>query len=603
MQYHPFQLSRFMQYHPFQLSRFMQYHPFQLSRFMQYHPFQLSSSMQYHPFQLISSMQYRPFQLSSSMQYHPFQLSRSMQYHPFQLSSSMQYHPFQLSRSMQYLPFQLSSSMQYHPFQLSRFMQYHPFQLSSFMQYHPFQLISSMQYHPFQLSSSMQYHPFQLISSMQYHPFQLSSSMQYHPFQLISSMQYHPFQLSSSMQYHPFQLSRSYVQKDRRERDILFSEVTAHVRMPGHASANSTEWVVDYSSIESKFSLRTPELPDDDTCYLVPGQPETIAQCKFNQTIKTFVVIHGWTVTGLFESWIPKLVSALYEREPHSNVIVVDWLHRAQQHYPTSAAYTELVGQDVAKFSQINYPLEMFHLLGYSLGAHVAGIAGSLTNNKVNRITGLDPAGPSFEYAEEQRRLSPDDANFVDVLHTYTRGSPDRSIGIQKPVGHVDIYPKTVYLFFVCDMFIDLRTLAKVVVAKWLSPLCVFSLLFVDMDQIVKCSHERSIHLFIDSLLNEEKPSMAYRCNTKEAFDKGLCLSCRKNRCNTLGYDVNKVRNKRSARMYLKTREVMPYKVFHFQIKVHFFNRINISFTDQPILLSLYGTHNEVQDIALSLAK
>lgn len=55
-------------------------------------------------------------------------------------------------------------------------------------------------------------------------------------------------------------------------------------------------------------------------------------------------------VTGMFESWVPKLVSALYEREPSSNVIVVDWLTRANQHYPTSAAYTKLVGRDVAKF-------------------------------------------------------------------------------------------------------------------------------------------------------------------------------------------------------------------------------------------------------------
>lgn len=54
---------------------------------------------------------------------------------------------------------------------------------------------------------------------------------------------------------------------------------------------------------------------------------------------------------------------------------------------------------------------------------------------------GLDPAGPNFEYAEAPSRLSPDDADFVDVLHTFTRGSPGRSIGIQKPVGHVDIYP------------------------------------------------------------------------------------------------------------------------------------------------------------------
>lgn len=37
---------------------------------------------------------------------------------------------------------------------------------------------------------------------------------------------------------------------------------------------------------------------------------------------------------------------------------------------------------------QFNYPLNNVHLLGYSLGAHAAGIAGSLTKKKVNRITG-----------------------------------------------------------------------------------------------------------------------------------------------------------------------------------------------------------------------
>ena len=52
----------------------------------------------------------------------------------------------------------------------------------------------------------------------------------------------------------------------------------------------------------------------------------------------------------MYESWVPKLVAALYKREPDSNVIVVDWLSRAQQHYPVSAGYTKLVGQDVAKF-------------------------------------------------------------------------------------------------------------------------------------------------------------------------------------------------------------------------------------------------------------
>ncbi|XP_073454369.1 lipoprotein lipase [Aquarana catesbeiana] len=366
---------------------------------------------------------------------------------------------------------------------------------------------------------------------------------------------------------------------------------------PTTATANIFGKKTDFKDIESKFALRTPNEPDEDTCYLIPGQEHSIAECNFNQTSKTFVVIHGWTVTGMYESWVPKLVDALYRREPDSNVIVVDWLSRAQQHYPVSAGYTQLVGQDVASFidwmeEQLNYPVDNIHILGYSLGAHAAGVAGSLTKNKVNRITGLDPAGPSFEYAEISVTLSPDDADFVDVVHTYSVGTPDRSIGIQRPVGHIDIYPNGGNFQPGCNIGETIRLMAE----KGLRG-------FVDMDQIVKCSHERSIHLFIDSLLNEEKPSMAYRCNSKEAFDKGLCLSCRKNRCNTLGYKVNKIRGKRSAKMFMKTSSQMPFKVFHYQVKVHFFGKKNLTVTNQPLLVSLYGTKGESENRPLRLAE
>ncbi|KAF4083145.1 hypothetical protein AMELA_G00136590 [Ameiurus melas] len=356
----------------------------------------------------------------------------------------------------------------------------------------------------------------------------------------------------------------------------------------GNTTTNSTDWMVDFSDIESKFARRTIEEPEDDLCYIAPGQQDTIKECNFNPDTKTFIVIHGWTVTGMYESWVSKLVTALYEREPTANVIVVDWLVRAQQHYPTSAAYTKLVGRDVAKFvnwlqAELEYPWEKLHLLGYSLGAHVAGIAGLLTKNKVSRITGMDPAGPSFEYADAQSTLSPDDAQFVDVLHTNTRGSPDRSIGIQRPVGHVDIYPNGGTFQPGCD----LQNTMMMVATSGLR----------NMDQIVKCSHERSIHLFIDSLVNMKQQSMAYRCSSKETFNKGVCLSCRKNRCNKVGYEVNKVRSRRSSKMYMKTREMMPYKVFHYQVKVHFFSNSKISYTDQPMKISLYGYSGEKENI------
>lgn len=358
---------------------------------------------------------------------------------------------------------------------------------------------------------------------------------------------------------------------------------------------NTTEWLTDFTDIVSKFSLRTADTPDDDMCYIVPGIPETIKECNFNPETQTFIVIHGWTVTGMFESWVPKLVSALYDRVPTANVIVVDWLSRANQHYPTSAAYTKLVGRDVAKFvtwiqNELQLPWDRVHLLGYSLGAHVAGIAGDLTNHKISRITGLDPAGPTFEHADEQSTLSRGDAQFVDVLHTNTRGSPDRSIGIQRPVGHIDIYPNGGTFQPGCDIQNTLMGIALEGI-KGLQ----------NMDQLVKCSHERSIHLFIDSLLNIEQQSVAFRCNSKDTFNKGMCLSCRKNRCNKIGYNVKKVRTARSTTMYLKTRGTMPFKVFHYQVKAHFFSQNKQSFTEQPMKISLYGTNGEKEDIPFVL--
>lgn len=55
-------------------------------------------------------------------------------------------------------------------------------------------------------------------------------------------------------------------------------------------------------------------------------------------------------LSGMFESWVEKLVSALYEREQTANVIVVDWLTSAQNHYVVAAQNTKAVGQEIARF-------------------------------------------------------------------------------------------------------------------------------------------------------------------------------------------------------------------------------------------------------------
>ncbi|XP_013766585.1 lipoprotein lipase [Pundamilia nyererei] len=342
----------------------------------------------------------------------------------------------------------------------------------------------------------------------------------------------------------------------------------------------------------AKFSLRKPSHPDDDLCYIIPGKPDSLATCTFNGTSKTFLIIHGWTLSGMFESWIPKLVSALYEREQTANVIVVDWLNSAQNHYVVAAQKTKAVGQEIAQFidwieETTNMPLENIHLIGYSLGAHVAGFAGSHATNKVGRITGLDPAGPDFEGEHAHRRLSPDDAHFVDVLHTFTRGSLGLSIGIQQPVGHVDIYPNGGSYQPGCNLRGALEKIAN------------FGIFAVS--DAVKCEHERSVHLFIDSLLNEQEAAMAYRCGSNDMFDRGMCLSCRKSRCNTVGYDISKVRKPRSVQMYTKTRSSMPFRVYHYQLKIHFSSKVNSSDMEPSLTVSLYGTKGEAENLQLKL--
>lgn len=53
-------------------------------------------------------------------------------------------------------------------------------------------------------------------------------------------------------------------------------------------------------------------------------------------------------MSGVFESWMHKLVSAVMQREREANVVVVDWLPMAQQLYSDAVNHTQAVGLDIA---------------------------------------------------------------------------------------------------------------------------------------------------------------------------------------------------------------------------------------------------------------
>ncbi|XP_048506017.1 lipase member H-A-like [Athalia rosae] len=81
--------------------------------------------------------------------------------------------------------------------------------------------------------------------------------------------------------------------------------------------------------------------------------------------------------------------------------------------------------------------LTSIHIIGFSLGAHVAGFAGkNVKLGVVRRITGLDPALPMFIAKDSAKRLHQTDAVYVDIIHTCAG-----TLGIKSHIGHADFYP------------------------------------------------------------------------------------------------------------------------------------------------------------------
>lgn len=76
-------------------------------------------------------------------------------------------------------------------------------------------------------------------------------------------------------------------------------------------------------------------------------------------------------------------------------------------------------------------------MIGHSLGAHVVGVAGNkLKPMRLPIIIGLDPASPMFSTIHIDLRLSSDDAEYVQVIHTNRA-----RYGLSFPMGDADFYP------------------------------------------------------------------------------------------------------------------------------------------------------------------
>ncbi|XP_046738807.1 pancreatic lipase-related protein 2-like isoform X2 [Diprion similis] len=180
----------------------------------------------------------------------------------------------------------------------------------------------------------------------------------------------------------------------------------------------------------------------DTAQVLRVGDVKSVVESSFDSEWPTKVMIHGWT-DSIDSRWYITYREN-YLANGNFNLIFVDWSSPAGREYFTSAKLTRPVGEHLGKLLAFleddgNVSLSNVHILGHSLGAHVAGVAGSMVSGRVGRVTGLDPARPAFEapfLIDSRERLDPTDAEFVDVIHTCSG-----TLGFVSAIGHADFYP------------------------------------------------------------------------------------------------------------------------------------------------------------------
>ena len=122
----------------------------------------------------------------------------------------------------------------------------------------------------------------------------------------------------------------------------------------------------------------------------------SITSSTFDPLLKVKFIVHGFSQDGQ-SAWVKEMALELLKKEK-MNVIVVDWGLGASvlNLYDAAAGNTRLVGVQVADLIDVlnrkfHVALKEFHIIGHSLGAHVAGFAGKRLVNDgkvIGRITG-----------------------------------------------------------------------------------------------------------------------------------------------------------------------------------------------------------------------
>ncbi|XP_031848673.2 lipase member H isoform X1 [Nomia melanderi] len=217
--------------------------------------------------------------------------------------------------------------------------------------------------------------------------------------------------------------------------------------------------------------------------------PQKIAK-DIDPKKNSVLYIHGFMENTIFDN-VLVVVKGFLDRGD-VNVIALDWSEVTMNiNYIYVSEQVVVIGKAVAgaleKLSNV-IDLQKLHVVGHSLGAHIAGHIGRFVNTTLGRIIGLDPAFPLFYPSTCHVRAS--DAENVVILHT------DAGFyGTPIDTGSVDFY---------ANKGVSPQPGCPVIIGGEV------------------CSHQRSTKIFAESLTNPNA-FLAYECNsdTMKRIDGG----------------------------------------------------------------------------------
>ncbi|KAJ8920952.1 hypothetical protein NQ315_015745 [Exocentrus adspersus] len=218
----------------------------------------------------------------------------------------------------------------------------------------------------------------------------------------------------------------------------------------------------------------------------------------------TVIFFHGFLESS--DSEDAQKIKNYYLNYGDVNVILVNNERLlAGPYYLTSSLNVEPIGKYSAQFVDFlveqGLKLSDLHIIGMSLGAHIAGLTGkNLKSGKAPRVTGLDPAGPFFDLLGNQSRLAKGDADFVDVIHTNAG-----VFGTLFSSGDVDIWFNGGHFQPGCGPVSVLRRK-------------------LDIAELIFCNHYQAWRIYVKSLSNPSQYT-AVKCSRLKYFMSGKCES------------------------------------------------------------------------------